>query len=200
MNVKTRLLAVVCFLVFATPSLAQESQSADQTIKIQFVDVGGHKLRLQVAGTGTSTVVLDSGLGGGIRDWKSVFPEIARFARVVSYDRAGVGQSESGPEPRSQTRLATELHTLLHRANIAPPYVLVGHSLGGTNIRAFAHLFKDEVAGLVFVDPMNTKYFATMSAKELETAITEQETLLRDAPIGPKREFDFAKNETQKGS
>jgi pimeloyl-ACP methyl ester carboxylesterase len=67
-----------------------------------------------------------------------VFPEVARFTRVVSYDRAGYGKSEPGPAPRSQERLAKELHTLLHNAGIMPPYVLVGHSLGGANIRAFA--------------------------------------------------------------
>ncbi|MCJ0826366.1 alpha/beta fold hydrolase [Luteimonas sp. 50] len=200
MNPIARLSAALCFLAWAIPSLAQERQATSQpNIEIRHVDIGGHKLRLQIAGKGTPTVVLDSGLGGGIRDWNSVFPEIARFARVVSYDRAGGGQSETGPEPRSHTRLATELHTLLHRADIEPPYVLVGHSLGGANIRAFAHLFKDEVAGVVFVDAMNTKFFATLGAKELETEIAEQETALRDAPIGPKREYDFAKNETRKG-
>jgi pimeloyl-ACP methyl ester carboxylesterase len=166
-------------------------------VQTQYIDVGGYKLTLQVAGAGTPTVVLDYGLGGSIETWSDVFPEVARFTRVVAYDRAGYGKSESGPEPRSQTQIATELHTLLHRANIAPPYVLVGHSLGGANIRAFAHLFKDEVAGLVFVDPLNENIFASASEKERAAVLAQQEAALKDAPAGVQAEWKFLKSENQ---
>jgi pimeloyl-ACP methyl ester carboxylesterase len=180
------------------PLLARQTKIAKQpSFQTQNVDVAGHKLRLRVAGAGMPTVVLDYGLGGSIEEWNDVFPEVARFARVVSYDRAGYGKSEAGPEPRSHTQIATELHALLHRANIAPPYVLVGHSLGGANIRAFAHLFKDEVAGLVFVDPFNVNIFTSQSVKEREAAMTQQEAALKDAPAGAQAEWKFLKGEDQ---
>lgn len=182
MKVITRSLAIFCLLLCLCPYLSgQQTKSATPSgVQNRDVDVGGHKLRLQVAGSGTPTVVLDSGLGDSLEVWNDVFPEVARFTRVVAYDRAGYGKSEAGPEPRSHTQIATGLHTLLHRANIAPPYVLVGHSFGGANIRAFAYLFKDEVAGLVFVDPFNENIFTSQSKNERE----QQEEALKNAPAG----------------
>jgi pimeloyl-ACP methyl ester carboxylesterase len=199
MKVIKLLLAILCLLLCVCPPLsAQQTKIATQpSVQNQDVNVGGHKLRLQVAGTGTPTVVLDYGLGGSTEDWSDVFPEVARFARVVTYDRAGYGKSEAGPEPRSHIQIATELHTLLHRANIAPPYVLVGHSLGGANIRAFAHLFKEEVAGLIFVDPFNVNIFTSQSEKEREAAMAQQQAALKDAPAGVQAEWKFLKSENQ---
>ena len=196
--IKRFLVVLFLFLCVCPLPLAQQTKTATQlSVQTQDIDVGGHKLRLQVAGKGAPTVVLDYGLGGGIENWNDVFPEVARFTRVVAYDRAGYGKSEPGPEPRSQTQIATELHTLLHRAQVAPPYVLVGHSLGGANIRAFAYLFKDEVAGLVFVDPFNVNIFTSQSEKEREAAMAQQEAALKDAPAGVQAEWKFLKSENQ---
>jgi pimeloyl-ACP methyl ester carboxylesterase len=119
----------------------------------QEVDAGGHKVHLVMQGSGSPIVVLESGLGQGRESWTRVFLDVANFARVVTYDRAGLGQSEPGPKPRAAQQLATELHTALKNAGLAPPYVLVGHSGSGFTIRVFAHLYPKEVVGLVFVDP-----------------------------------------------
>src|SRR5262249_42470869 len=105
-----------------------------------------------VSGSGPVTVVLESGWPGGM-GWEEVRGQVARFARVVSYDRAGIGGSPPGPEPRDAKRIAGELHAALRNAGIAPPPVLVGHSLGGPFVRVFAHLYPADVAGLVLVDP-----------------------------------------------
>jgi len=197
MKVIKRFLIVLFLLLCVRPLLvAQQTQTAKQpSVQTQDINVGGHKLRIQVAGSGTPTVVLEYGLGGGIGDWNDIFPEVARFTRVVAYDRAGYGKSEPGPEPRSQTQIATELHALLHRAKVAPPYVLVGHSLGGANIRAFAHLFKEEVAGLVFVDPFNVNIFTSQSEQERKAAMAQQEAALKGAPAGVQAEWAFLKSE-----
>ncbi len=80
-------------------------------------------------------------------------PQVAERTRVVAYDRAGVGWSDRGPEPRDGRQIATELHTALEAAAVGGPYVLVGHSFGGVYVRIFADLYPDEVAGLVLVDP-----------------------------------------------
>jgi pimeloyl-ACP methyl ester carboxylesterase len=106
------------------------------------------------AGTGSPTIVLEAGLGDTAESWGRVFPAIANFSRVVAYDRAGSGGSDAGPGPRSYAQIANELHTALQRAGIPPPYVLVGHSLGGALIRGYQHLFPAEVVGMVFVDPV----------------------------------------------
>jgi pimeloyl-ACP methyl ester carboxylesterase len=118
----------------------------------QRVDVGGYSLHIQCVGTGTPTVVLDAGLGGTSLDWNLVQTQIGQTTRVCAYDRAGMGWSESGPAPRTPARIAVELHTLLGKAGIAGPYVLVGHSLAGKNVRMFALQYPDEVAGMVLVD------------------------------------------------
>lgn len=119
----------------------------------QLIDVGGHRLNLYCIGEGGPAVVLDAGLGGWSGDWWRIQRALAEFREVCVYDRAGYGQSEPGPAPRTSTRIAAELRTLLARGGVPPPYVLAGHSFGGFNMRVFAALFPEDVAGLVMVDP-----------------------------------------------
>ena len=116
------------------------------------VDVGGYQLHMHSTGTGGPTVVLDAGLGAMSSSWGLIQPEIAKFARVVSYDRAGLGWSDQSPGPRTSAQIVHELHTLLQKADIPGPYILVGHSFGGGNAQLFTAAFPEEVAGLVLVD------------------------------------------------
>jgi pimeloyl-ACP methyl ester carboxylesterase len=95
---------------------------------------------------------MDSGLGGTVLDWHLVQPEVAQFARVCTYDRAGMGWSEPGAQPRTSQQIVKELHTLLGNAGVEGPYVLVGHSFGGVNMQLYASRYPDEVAGMVLVD------------------------------------------------
>jgi pimeloyl-ACP methyl ester carboxylesterase len=118
----------------------------------QLVDIGGRGLNLNCTGQGSPTVILDSGLGVPAIGWKAVQSEVERFTRVCSYDRASVGWSEAGPLPRTSLQIVKELHTLLHNAGVPPPYVMVGHSLGGFNVRVYNGEYPDEVAGVVLVD------------------------------------------------
>ena len=118
----------------------------------RLVDVGGYKLHIQCVGTGSPAVVLESGLGGMSLDWNLVQKEMGQTTQVCAYDRAGMGWSDPGPQPRTPGQIARELHTLLANAGIAGPYVLVGHSVGGKNVRMFALQHPGEVAGMVLVD------------------------------------------------
>ncbi|HEX2911086.1 MAG TPA: alpha/beta hydrolase [Chloroflexia bacterium] len=118
----------------------------------QLVDVGGYRLHIQCMGSGSPTVVLDAGLGGSSLDWNLVQGNLSQTSRVCAYDRAGMGWSDAGPQPRTPDHIARELYTLLTNAHIEGPYVLVGHSLGGKNIRMFALQHPDLVAGMVLVD------------------------------------------------
>ncbi|MDI1243568.1 MAG: alpha/beta fold hydrolase, partial [bacterium] len=138
---------------------------------------------------------LDYGLGGPVNTWQGIFPEIAKFTRVVQYHRAGYGRSDAPWTPYSFTVAATQLRALLQRSNIPGPYVLVGHSLGNAHIRAFAHLFPEEVAGMVLIDPVNARIFEAMSEKEkAEDEKWVKDFLLR-APPGPKAEITFLTTE-----
>lgn len=124
------------------------------------VDAGGPKLRLLVTGTGNPTVVFEAGSGSPLETWVRIQPQVSQFARTVSYDRAGNGLSDKGPVPRDGAHVARELHAVLHNAHLSPPFVLVGHSLGGPYIRMFAAMYPNEVAGMVLVDPTQEELMA----------------------------------------
>ena len=144
------------------------------------IDVGGYRLQINCSPNvpGRPTVVLEAGMTQSSATWSSVQPEIAKFARVCAYDRAGLGKSELAPEsPRTSLHIVADLHRLLDRAGIAGPYVLVGHSLGGLHVRLYASKYPGEVVGLVLVDGVSeeqgAKWLAMMPAeirKELEAA------------------------------
>jgi pimeloyl-ACP methyl ester carboxylesterase len=119
----------------------------------EMVDVGGYTMHLYCTGEGGApTIVMDSGLGGTVLDWQLVQPEVAEFARVCTYDRAGAGWSDEGAQPRTSQQFVDELHALLDNARIEGPYVLVGHSLGGANMQLYARQYPNDVAGMVLVD------------------------------------------------
>jgi pimeloyl-ACP methyl ester carboxylesterase len=116
------------------------------------VDIGGRSLNLYCSGEGSPAVILDSGAGEPGYAWSHIQPEIAKFTRACWYDRAGEGWSDPGPFPRTSAATAEDLHELLRRAGVPPPYVLVGHSYGGLNVRVYNGLYPTEVAGMVLVD------------------------------------------------
>lgn len=138
------------------------------------IDIGGYELHLDCRGQGAPTIVLDAGLGGSSLDWNLVQPELARTTTVCTYDRAGMGWSEVGPEPRSPSQLAEELHTLLRSGGIAGPYVLVGHSLAGKNIRMFAATHPTEVVGMVLIDARSETIEAEADMEAFATALEAQ--------------------------
>ncbi len=116
------------------------------------VDIGGYRLHLWCTGDGSPVVILDTGLGGSTAGWGYVQPDVARFTRVCSYDRAGMGYSDAGPSPRTARRIATELAELLTRGGITGPVVLVAASIAGFEVRVFASDHPERAAGLVLVD------------------------------------------------
>jgi pimeloyl-ACP methyl ester carboxylesterase len=116
------------------------------------LDVGGYRLNLDCSGQGSPAVILDGGVGEPARIWALVQPKIAEFTQVCSYDRAGYGWSDAGPEPRTSSRMVEELNRLLKRAGRTGPFVLVGHSFGGLNVRLYTARYPEQVAGVVLVE------------------------------------------------
>jgi pimeloyl-ACP methyl ester carboxylesterase len=123
------------------------------------VNVGGYSLHINCVGEGSPTVILESALGAMSAHWVRVQQVVAETTRVCAYDRAGMGWSEPGPEPRDARQISSELHTLLKNADTEGPYVLVGHSYGGLYARMYAARYPNEVAGVVLVDSSHPEQF-----------------------------------------
>lgn len=130
----------------------------------QLIDVGGHRLHLNCAGSGTPTVVLESGLGATAASWALVSSAIANDTRVCVYDRAGRGWSDPAPVPNDGVGVATNLHVLLERAHLLGPFVLVGHSSGANYVRIFAGRYPEQVAGMVLLDGQPAEAFESLPA------------------------------------
>jgi pimeloyl-ACP methyl ester carboxylesterase len=126
----------------------------------ELVDVGGHSLHVHCGGQGSPTVVLDAGLGDMSASWVRVQQEVSGTTRVCAYDRAGMGWSEMGPEPRDAKQISSELHTLLTKAGIEGPYVLVGHSFGGLYMQTYAARYPEEVAGVALIESSQPDQFS----------------------------------------
>lgn len=119
----------------------------------RLVDVGGHRLHIRSFGAGTPSVVIEPGVGDASRVWGGVIHALERETLVVLYERAGYGQSDPGPTPRSADRVVRELASLLSATPVNPPYIVVGHSLGALHALLFASEHPDQVDGVVLLDP-----------------------------------------------
>lgn len=123
----------------------------------KLISVGQHKLYISIIGEdkGLPPVVLEHGCGSSALFWSLVAPEVAKVTQVIVYDRAGYGWSEAGPFPRTNEQCVSELYELLQRSGVVGPYILVGHSYGGLNVRLFAGRYPELTAGAVLVDSMH---------------------------------------------
>ena len=125
-----------------------------------YVDAGGFELRLLKKGSGTGpTVIMENGMNMKLERWFGLDDSLARRATVVSYDRAFLGKSGKGNPDRSGDVVAAELKLALQDADIKPPYIFIGFSLGGYYIKAFARANPDDTKGLLLIDPLNTEAF-----------------------------------------
>lgn len=132
----------------------------------ELVDVGGHRLHIHRAGAGSPSVVFEAALAGSSISWSLVQPAVSGVTLTCSYDRAGFAWSDAGPVPRTAGRIATELRVLLDRAEVPPPYLLVGHSFGGLVMQILASRCPADVAGLVLVDPAHAEDWVDPAPKE----------------------------------
>ena len=144
---KRDFLVLAVLVTVFTLFLSTRSQTFTRVI------VDGRAMRMLIEGSGAATVVFENGGGPPLEMWGKVQPRVSRFAKTVTYDRAGVGFSDPGPRPRDGRRIAVELHEALRAADVAPPYFLVGASSGGLYVRVFAGTYPDEVSGMLLVDP-----------------------------------------------
>jgi pimeloyl-ACP methyl ester carboxylesterase len=133
----------------------------------RFIDVDGQKFRIREYGEGDITVVFESGMSDSLEVWGSIPYSAGRFARVFLYDRADIGKSDTSRQERTIPNMVNELRSLLKETGIPPPYILVGHSLGGFITRYYISLYPDEVKALLLLDPAPESFWEKMSRRKL---------------------------------
>ena len=182
MTMKPLFILMLCLVVGGCATVA--TMRGDQSAQIQ-----GRTLAYSLSGTGSPAVVFEAGMGDAKETWSAVAPQVAKSTTVLTYDRAGYGASRMAFDERSAVEVVTDLRMLLKAAGLKPPYVLVGHSLGGLYMQFFARQYPSEVAGLVLVESTHWDQQARM-AKESPTTANITKVLVRTMPPHVQREFD----------
>lgn len=143
---------VTAFCLLGAFAFAQTSIS-DGPAPGRLIDIGGRKMHLYCTGSGKPTVILESSFGQFGLDWWFVQPAVTKFARVCSYDRAGLGWSEAGRYREHPEQIVADLHALLRAAREKPPYVFASMGMGAFYTRAYQLRYPGEAAGFVFLEP-----------------------------------------------
>lgn len=178
-----RAASLILVAVLTRGALHAQSNPAgpdSSVLATRMIDMGGYKLRVRLSTpvvAARPTVVFESGLGTPLENWTVVQRDLASTAATFSYDRAGLGGSEKGRAAPTIPHIVEELHTLLEKSGMRPPYILVGHSLGGAAVRLFSARYPTEVAGLVLVDPA-----------DFLQSIADQDAIFRDIGVPEGRE------------
>jgi pimeloyl-ACP methyl ester carboxylesterase len=198
----TILFSIFCFNSISLSSSNNSKQFPQEQVRIpeistpkteHMIDVGGRKLHCCVYGKDSPTVVLVSGFGAPQTYWNSVIPDLAVKTTVVTYDRAGIGKSEINDLPTHGEQSAKDLYVLLEKLAVPTPYILVGHSYGGSIVRLFASMYPDDMGGLILEDAQHEDVLneqrKILKGKDLETL--EQMVARFSTPENPKTEADY---------
>lgn len=177
--------ALLLLFVTSAAVLVRTQATDIGTTPGRLVNIGGRNLHLNCIGQGSPTVVFEAGGGAFAIDWSLVQPDVARANRACSYDRARYGWSDPSASAEMPAAVVRDLHALLEAANERPPYVLVGHSMGGIYVRIYERRYSAEVAGMVLVDPSHEDDLFTMfEGKGVTIGSLTAEQLLTTLPAG----------------
>jgi len=187
------------------------SAGTQELIAKNLVDIGnGRRLNIVCMGSGSPTLVFDTGLGGNILNWQKVQVPASEITRACFYDRAGYGYSDPTPDPMTADNITNDLHALLQHAGLSGPVVLVGVSIAGIYATLYTDKFPSEVAGLVLIEPTSADYgkgFYSAEQLRLQKEIDDEgrahqkacADLARAGKLAatdPHGCFDFAKSRT----
>lgn len=190
-HAKFGMIFVWCVTLFPMSGPGQASKPA--TSSQQLWDIGSKSLFLSCTGTRHGpAVILESGRGRTSSDWSKVEPDIATFTQVCSYDRDGIGQSRpQRTAPEDAAQFVDDLHRLLTVANVQPPYVLVGHSLGGLLVRLYQMKYPETVKGLILVDPVHGETWRALQVDPHELDGQTPEQIRRTGQLPPTERLEW---------
>jgi pimeloyl-ACP methyl ester carboxylesterase len=170
------------------------SDDSVYTKRGMLVSSGSGRLNFYCMGSGSPTVVFDAGFGDWSPSWAAVQPQVAQRTRACAYDRAGYAFSDPPVMPRTSARIADELHSALHDAGLAPPYVLVAHAFGSYNMRVFADRYMHDVGGIVLVDAddgdVEPAKWRTRDQRNFQKIIAQLRQCRSALPQGPPQKCD----------
>jgi pimeloyl-ACP methyl ester carboxylesterase len=181
----TRSLALVLGALGACSTAPAAPEVPPARLTPSVVDLGGRAVEIVEGGAGDATVVFESGFGNDWSPWRRVATAVVGSARVLAYSRPGYGRSEPSPEPRDAAHIVEDLRALLDARGYAPPYVLVGHSFGGTYMELFAKSHPEEVRALVLVEPRPRDFARACLESGLE-GCTIPDDVVATPPDGPR--------------
>lgn len=167
-------IALVLVMLAAGVVQAQDGDSDLPPAPGELIDVGGYSLHLYCTGEGGPAVILDAGLGDWSINMANLQEQIAEFTQVCTYDRAGYGWSDEGPEPRTSQQIVDELAALLENGEVEPPYILAGHSFGGVNVLMFAAQHPELVEAVVLLDASHPEQMDALNAEVPEIVALEE--------------------------
>lgn len=167
-------IALVLVMLATGVVQAQDGDSALPPAPGELIDVGGYSLHLYCTGEGGPAVILDAGLGDWSINMANLQEQIAEFTQVCTYDRAGYGWSDEGPEPRTSQQIVDELAALLENGEVEPPYILAGHSFGGINVMMFAAQHPELVEAVVLLDASHPEQMDALNAEVPEIVALEE--------------------------
>lgn len=179
---KTRLISIAIFVFVNLLGACAVLPPADR------VTTSDAKHTYVVTGAGSPTVILEAGLGDGKDSWVPIYDKLAQKTQVFAYDRAGYGASSSSNSSRDGATIVRELRSTLQALHLPPPYILVGHSIGGTYVELFARTYPEEVAGVVFVDSRHADFTRQCQVADAGSC-TPPALLSALLPQGPTREM-----------
>ncbi len=163
----------------------------------ELVDFDGRTIEVVTAGEGANTVVFESGMGDGWRPWDKVANDISDDARVFAYSRPGYGKSDDPTTARDPSRIVDELRELLIAQDFSPPYVLVGHSIGGTYMELFAKSYPEEVDAVVLVDSRPKDFLEACEGQGLDMCGPPSDYLARQPEVMQAEYDGFAQASEQ---
>lgn len=159
---RVKCVLIFIYLIFCVKLSGQE----------RYADINGQKFLYNEFGAGKITVIFESGMSDSLEAWGSIPYKISSFAHVFLYDRADIAKSDFSRQERTIPNMVSELKSILDHEKIQPPYVLVGHSLGGYITRYFSSQYPEDVKGLLLLDPSPEAYWQSMSVAITSTGIT----------------------------
>jgi pimeloyl-ACP methyl ester carboxylesterase len=167
----------------------------------RFVEIDGHQQHILVKGEGSPTVIFITGAGADLKDFDVVQSAIADYTRTLSYDRAGLGLSEELDHERTVDHFSAELHQILEYEKVKPPYVLVGHELGGFIVRWFAHAYPNQVAGIVLIDPAYEGFMDSLRTTQSEARYRRMKDMVDlgivNKPKASRKELEHLKKDEE---